>query len=162
MQTTFEPLLWLFSAERWLELSRFSIGGAVTNEEAGDGPSRGFFWSKRAKNPFQINTVAWKELSRFPEGVSLRYYTCSEQQLMKQLHGCKTVVCLPSMNSNPKLPLYNGHYSFKHFQSCHYIQRRSNLTEPFYFLSPMANIHPFPNHCHLVSEITVNALKVKV
>lgn len=35
VQTTLEPLLWLFSAERWLELSRFSVGGAVTNEEAG-------------------------------------------------------------------------------------------------------------------------------
>lgn len=49
VQTTFEPLLWLFSAETWLELSRVSGGGAVTDDAPRDGTTRGFFWSEKNK-----------------------------------------------------------------------------------------------------------------
>lgn len=47
VQMTFEPLLWLLSAETWLELSRASGGGAVTDVAPRDCTTRGFFWSSK-------------------------------------------------------------------------------------------------------------------
>lgn len=60
VQTTFAPLLWLLSAETWLELSLVSGGGAVTDDDPRDCNTRGFFWSKKQTNPISLLFVTYK------------------------------------------------------------------------------------------------------
>lgn len=54
VQTTFELLLWLFSAEMWLVLRRVSGGEAVTDDAPRDCTTRGLFWSRKQTRPLSL------------------------------------------------------------------------------------------------------------
>lgn len=97
MQTTFEPLLWLLSAETWLELSRASGGGAVTDVAPRDCTTRGFFWSKKQTNGLLLTVCnLQKDASYELLKACFNSFTATHEVLCSTYSSLQKQACSPS------------------------------------------------------------------